>query len=109
MTIASYAACTSRPPHRPVLQDLPRRVVSRRAHDAASGMGSRSAEVQVLDRRAILGPARDRPEEEELVRRELAVEDVPAREAELPLQIQRRQYLAVEDRLGQVRREVRKG
>ena len=47
-----------------------------RAHDAAAGMRGRAAHPQVLDRRPVARPAGHRPVEEQLLERELALEDV---------------------------------
>ena len=67
------------------------------AHDAAAGMRGRSAHVQVLDRRAVLRPARDRTQEEKLLERKLALEDVAFGQAELAFEVERRDDLAVQD------------
>src|SRR5216117_1906782 len=60
----------------PVCEDLPSRVVARCAGDPAAGMGSGSAQVQALDRRAISGPSGNRSQDEGLVERHLPVIDV---------------------------------
>src|SRR5207245_6170726 len=75
----------------------------RGAHDAAAGVRLRAAHVEVLDRRAVLRPARDRTEEEELLERQLALEDVPFGEAELAVEIEGREHLTADDDLLQVR------
>ena len=59
-------------------KDLPRRVLAGGAGDAAARMGSGAAQVQPVDRRAVLRPAEDRPHREQLIERRLAVKDVPA-------------------------------
>ena len=61
------------------------------------GMGRRAAHVEVADRRAVARPARHRAQEEELLERQLALEDVAFGEAELALEVERRQHLAVQD------------
>ena len=53
----------------PVFEDFQSRQPSVRAHDAAARMGSRSAQVEVLDGGAILGPTRNRTQEEKLFER----------------------------------------
>src|SRR5206468_6108413 len=82
----------SSPPRAPgVAQDLARGVPSVRARDAAAGMRPGAAQVEPADRRSIVGPAPDRPEEQQLVGRHVTVERVAAGEAEEPLEIKRRQ------------------
>src|SRR5713226_3966290 len=66
-------------------------------------MRRRAAHVEVPDRAPILSPLRSRPEEKELFERELALKDVPLRQAELPFEVERRQDLAVTDDVLQVR------
>src|SRR5262249_15391471 len=73
--------------------DAQRRVPSGRAHDAAAGMRRRSAHPQVLHRRRVLRPAGHRSCEEQLLQRQLALEDVAFGEPELALEIERRQHL----------------
>src|ERR1041384_1732744 len=78
-----------------ILEHLERRIPPRRAHDPAAGMRRRPAHVKVLDRRAILRPTRRRTQKEELLERQLALEDVPLRQTKLTLEIQRRQHLTI--------------
>ena len=73
------------------------------------GMGGGAAHVEVLHRRAVAGPARHGPQEEELLEGQLALEDVALGEAPLALQVQRRQHLAVQDELLQVGRVLGDG
>ena len=68
------------------------------------GMRRRAAHVEAADRRAVLRPARRRPQEEELLERELALEDVALRQPEHALDVERRQHLPVQDPLADVRR-----
>src|SRR5437773_1736942 len=75
----------------PVCEDLPSRVVARCSGDPAAGMGSGSAQVQALDRRAISGPSGNRSQDEGLVERHLPVIDVSLRESESALQVSRGQ------------------
>ena len=62
---------------------------------------------QVLDRRPEAGVAGDRPVEEQLLERELALEDVALGEAHRPLDVERRQHLAADDDVPDVGRELR--
>src|SRR5260221_121027 len=67
-------------------------------------MRARAAEVETFYRRAVVGIAEHRPGREQLVERERAVKDVPADEAELALEVERRKYLAREDARLEIRR-----
>ena len=51
-------------------------------HEAAAGMGGRAAHPQAVHRRPVAGPAGDGPVEEELLERQLALEDVALGEAD---------------------------
>src|SRR5437016_3009511 len=75
-----------------------------RAHNSAARMGCRSAHVEILDRRAISRPARNRTQEEKLLQRQLALKNVAFAQAELALQVERGQHLLVEDDFLQVGR-----
>ena len=70
-------------------------------------MRGRPAHVEALDGRPVLRPSRRGPQEEELLERELALEDVAFRQAPLALQIERRDDLPVQDDVPQIRRELR--
>src|SRR5262245_18160965 len=83
---------SSRQPENPA-----RRIAPRRTHDAAAGMRGGAAHPQVSNRRLVLGPSRRRAEEEKLLERQLALKNVPFAQPELPLEIERRQHLPVED------------
>src|SRR5262249_35491986 len=74
------------------------------ADDASSRMCRRAAQEEPADRRAVAGPARRGPEEEELVERHRALEDVAARQREGALEVERRQYLPGEHRALEVGR-----
>src|SRR5205807_1592378 len=67
------------------------------AHHAAARMGGRATHIEVLDRRAELRKTRSRTQEEKLLQRKLALKDVALAESEVALQIQRGQYLFVQD------------
>src|SRR5436190_841491 len=49
-----------------VFENFERGQASGRAHDAAAGMGSRAAQVEILDGRTKCSPSRDRPQEKQL-------------------------------------------
>src|SRR5262245_6958290 len=89
------AAC--RPGPR-ALQDLPPRVVARRARHAAARVRPRAAQEQARDRRRVARPSRYRPQREQLVQPKIAVEDVAAGQRVLPLEIEWRQGVDVLDR-----------
>ena len=63
------------------------------AGDATAGMGARATMVEALERPAIVGMAEHWPRREQLVERQRAVKDVAAQQAELALQVERRQDL----------------
>ena len=63
-----------------------------------------AAEVEALDRRAVLRVARDRPHEEELLEVQVAVEDVALGQAVGALEVERRQDLPRDDGAGHVGR-----
>src|SRR6185312_3423431 len=70
-----------------IFQNFQGRQPSRCAHDAAARMGGGSAHIKVLDRCTKLGIAGNRSQEEKLLQRELALEDVSFAQAELAFQI----------------------
>src|SRR5581483_10028078 len=72
-------------------------------------MGARAAQVEPPDRRAILRIPRNRAVEEQLVERQLALEDVALRETHLALDVPGRADLRVQDEVakaGDIEREV---
>src|SRR3954452_15609273 len=77
--------------------DLPRGEGARSTVQAGAWMGARSAEKQAIDRRTVARAAEERPRDEPLIERELAVEDVPAGHAVRALEIERRDHLSRED------------
>src|SRR5580765_1877680 len=95
------------PDSRRAPQDLECREPARAAHDAAAGMRARTALPVAADRRAVLGPLRHRAQEEELLERQLALEDVAFGQARDALYVARRQHLAVEDQRLEVGRVSR--
>ena len=92
-----------------LLQDLQRGQAARSTHDAASGMSGRAAHPQVLDRRLVLRPARHRTQEEQLLQRQLALEDIAFGQSPLAFQIKRRYDLPPDDDVLQIRRIFRDG
>src|SRR4029077_1039523 len=89
-----------------VLQDLAGRILAGAAGDAAAGMRAGAAEVQPLQRDSIAGVAEQRAPHEEMVEALLRVERVPAREPELPLQVDGREDLAMRHELADARRDA---
>src|SRR5437773_12480890 len=67
-------------------------------------MRTGSAKVQPAYRRAVVGVTEHGPRRKKLVERERAVEDVPADHAEVPLEVEWREYLAREDARLEIRR-----
>src|SRR6266404_7339585 len=74
------------------------------AGEAVAGMGAGAAEEKATNRSFIARPIENRAHGEELIERELAVENVAAGEAVGSFQIKRRDDLHVFDEIGQVRR-----
>ena len=70
-------------------------------------MGAGAALIQPLDRRAIVGPAGDGTQKEELFEGELTVEDVALGQAHRLLEIPRCNDLTVKNDVGQVRYVLR--
>src|SRR5205085_4229158 len=98
-TMASYDLCAtgSGGPSGPErTEHLERGDPARRSHDPASGMHRRPAHPQVPQRRPVPRPARNRPVEEQLLQRQLALEDVALRQTEALLDVLRREDLLVE-------------
>src|SRR5947209_6843442 len=87
-------------------QNPPRRVPTRRAHDAAPGMRGRPTHPQTPNRRRVLRPARRRPQEEQLLERKLSLENVAFGEPEFAFKVERREHLLVQDDVADVRRII---
>src|SRR5258708_34434119 len=82
------------PKQRPVItQDHARGVVAGGAGDAAAGMRAAAAMVEPLQRPAIIGVAKHRPRREQLIERQRAMKNIAAEQAELALQVERRENL----------------
>ena len=85
------------------LEHLERRQAPVRAHDAAAGMRGRAVHPEPVDRRSVARVARYGTIEEELLQRQLTLEDVALGEPELALDVLRRQHLLVQDEAADVR------
>src|ERR687889_2648627 len=71
----------------PVVPDLPHAVVSRDGADSATGVGGRRGLVEAPDGGPVVCVAGGRPHVEELLGRELAVEDVAPYEPDFLLHV----------------------
>src|SRR5438309_10011531 len=91
-------------PESPVSQNGLRRIMPRSAGDATARMRARPAQIQTLERHPVVGRADHRPRTEQLVEAHLAMEDVPAHQAEPALEVERRMDLAAQHGLGEPRR-----
>src|SRR5690606_2953807 len=80
-----------------IAQDLAGGVVAGSPGDAASRVSAGAAEVETCNRHAVIGVAQHGTRREELIQRQLAVEDVAVDHAETPLKIERRQDLPGDD------------
>src|SRR3954469_10009198 len=83
-----------------VLEDRARGQVARRAGHRAARMGARAAQVQAVDAGEA---ARREAALQQLVAEHLAVEDVPAGQAEARLELAGPQREALDDAVGQAR------
>src|SRR5579862_2382535 len=92
-----------------VLENFESCKTSRRSHDAASGMGGRSAHIKVLNRCTEARVARCRTQEEKLLKRKLALEDVAFAQSPLAFEIERRHHLAMQDDVFDVGRVLGNG
>src|SRR3954467_6348737 len=91
----------------PLAEDFLRRIESGRAHDAAAWMRRRAAHIQIVNGSAVLRPARYGPQKEQLLERQFTLKDIAFRQAELALDIQRRQHLAMQNDVLQIGRVLR--
>src|SRR5436305_2486235 len=89
-----------------VREDLASGVLPRLPGDPAAGMRARATEIEAVDGEPVPGAAEERPPQEPLVERLLAVERVAAREAIVTLEVERRDHLAGDDARGEARGEV---
>src|SRR6185437_14573993 len=79
-----------------ILEDLARGIAPRQAGDAAAWVGARAAQIKARNRHPVIGVAVDGPHREELVERKRPVEDVATDEAELALEVERRERAPAE-------------
>src|SRR4051794_17586513 len=93
------AAC----PKPAIVQHATCRIVPRSTRDSATGVGTRPAEVQALQRHPVIRCTDHGARTEQLVETHLSMKNVTPDEAETPLQVQWRMDLATEDRLGETR------
>src|SRR5215470_1428653 len=85
------------------MEDFESREAPRRTHDSAARMRCRAAHVEPLNRRAVARPACYWSQEEKLFERKLALKDVAFAQAGGALDIERRQHLASENEVLQIR------
>src|SRR5258706_9919581 len=85
-----------------VPEDFARCVVPRRSGDSSARMRAGAAEIESAHGGAIVGVSEHRPRRKELVERERPVKDVPADQAEVAFEIERRQDFAGEDALFEI-------
>src|SRR3546814_3171277 len=85
-----------------VLDDDACGIAPRRAADAAARMRAGAAQIQTRQRRAVITPARHRPETEQLMQRHRAMKDVAAGQRETSFEFERRQQLAMQDRCAEI-------
>src|SRR6478609_6593639 len=90
-----------------LLQHPPGGVPARRAHDPSARMGGGPAHKEVANRGRVARPAGRRTQEEELLERQLTLEDVPFRQSPFALEVERRDDLTVKDEVLEVRRVLR--
>ena len=86
-------------------QNLRRRQLARRAHDAAAGVRAGAALVVALDRRAVLVPAGRGAEKVHLRPHKLPGEDVALAQPHGALDVQRRDHLAMQNEITKVGKE----
>src|SRR6185295_15189007 len=77
---------------------------SRGSHDSAARVSCRATHVEAADGSSILRPSRSGSKEKELLERQFTLKDVSLAQTEHGFDIQRRQYLAVENQASQVGR-----
>src|SRR2546425_2654540 len=113
VAVRFFETIAQRPAGSPALPDgaiglrLAERLPARYAVHAAAGVRGRRAVVQPPERRAVIGVARGRPHVEQLVDRQLAVEDGPADEPQLALHVVVSDDLSIYHRAPEVGRQLR--
>ena len=72
-------------------------------------MRRRTAQVEILNRRAEHRPARHRTQKEQLLQRELTLENIALAQSPFPFQIERRDHLAMQNDVLDIRRVLGNG
>src|SRR5437016_11191057 len=85
-----------------IFQNLSRRIRSRPASQARSGMRARTAQIQISNRRAVSCPIEERAHGKKLIEGKFAVENVSASQAVSIFQILRCDDLVREDQLWKI-------
>src|SRR5437763_15965232 len=94
------------PSDRAIPPDLPHAVVRRDPGHAATRMRGARTLIETPDRSPVVRVAGCRTHVEELLRRELTVEDVPPDQPPLVLHVVRADHLTVQDAVGETRRHL---
>lgn len=89
----------------PVLQDLPRRVVSGDSRHTAARVRRGTALIETINRGAVIRIMWRRALEKQLLERQLTVKDVPLRRVDDALDVMRQEHLAVDDAVAKTRRQ----
>ena len=91
-------------PEASVLKDGARGIMPRCAGDAPAGMRAGAAQVEALERHAVVGRANHGPCAEQLIETHLPVEDVASDQSEASFKVERRVDLPAEYGLREARR-----
>src|SRR6185503_8622371 len=93
------------PLRRPELFDyLARGVLARAGRDSSAWMRARSTQIEIAQRRPVLGPAENRAHREQLIERRFTVQDVSAGQPEGLFEIRRGDDLVMRDQVRNSRR-----
>src|SRR5258705_7389729 len=92
---------------RQVAQDFGCSVATGGAHDATARMSRGAANIETANRRAVLRIARHRAVEQQLIERQLALENVALGQSDLGFELAWRAYLHMDDAVAEARRIVR--
>src|SRR5579872_4475269 len=92
-----------------IFQNFQCREPSRRTHDPSSGMGSRSAHVQVLDRSPEARKSRHRAQEEKLLQRKFALKNIAFAQSPFALKVEWCHDLFMQDDVLQIWRVLGNG
>src|ERR1019366_1033777 len=84
----------------PIAEDLASGVVAGNPGDPTARMGTRSGQVEPVNRQPVAGTAEEWPPQEEAVQARLGVVRVAAGQAVVLLQVERAEYLPAHDELG---------